>query len=120
MRICRFTHEGRTGLCVVEQDEVVDLGAEVVPDLGALMVSSVRWREAVEERAGRTAVRLPLDAVELEAPIVRTPKFLGIGLNYADHIAETGADSPSSPAARPSTRWRCSTASLPICLVLRA
>lgn len=33
----------------------------------------------------------------MEAPVLRPGKFLGIGLNYADHIAETGRDRPEFP-----------------------
>jgi 2-keto-4-pentenoate hydratase/2-oxohepta-3-ene-1,7-dioic acid hydratase in catechol pathway len=35
--------------------------------------------------------------VRLEAPILRPPKILGIGLNYAAHAAETGLDAPLVP-----------------------
>jgi 2-keto-4-pentenoate hydratase/2-oxohepta-3-ene-1,7-dioic acid hydratase in catechol pathway len=35
--------------------------------------------------------------IELEAPILRPPKFLGIGLNYADHVAESNLDVPEFP-----------------------
>jgi 2-keto-4-pentenoate hydratase/2-oxohepta-3-ene-1,7-dioic acid hydratase in catechol pathway len=50
----------------------------------------------------RTAVRdkvrsLPLKDVKLEAPIARPPEFLAIGLNYADHVAETGGKAPAFP-----------------------
>jgi 2-keto-4-pentenoate hydratase/2-oxohepta-3-ene-1,7-dioic acid hydratase in catechol pathway len=38
----------------------------------------------------------PLEAVRLLAP-VRPRKFLAIGLNYADHIAESGMDAPQYP-----------------------
>jgi ureidoglycolate lyase len=37
---------------------------------------------------------LPLDQVQLLAPIPRPPKILAIGLNYADHIAESGLGEP--------------------------
>jgi 2-keto-4-pentenoate hydratase/2-oxohepta-3-ene-1,7-dioic acid hydratase in catechol pathway len=40
--------------------------------------------------------RHPLEDVRLLAP-VRPRKFLGIGLNYADHIAESGIDAPEFP-----------------------
>jgi len=36
-----------------------------------------------------------LDAVTLLAPVPRPPKILGIGLNYADHLAESGMDKPA-------------------------
>jgi 2-keto-4-pentenoate hydratase/2-oxohepta-3-ene-1,7-dioic acid hydratase in catechol pathway len=41
--------------------------------------------------------RQPLEGVELLAPIGRPPKFLAIGLNYADHCKETGRPEPEFP-----------------------
>ena len=38
----------------------------------------------------------PLEAIRLLAP-VRPRKFLAIGLNYADHIAESGMEAPQFP-----------------------
>jgi 2-keto-4-pentenoate hydratase/2-oxohepta-3-ene-1,7-dioic acid hydratase in catechol pathway len=46
--------------------------------------------------AGRAA-RIPLAEVRLEAPVERPPKFLAIGLNYADHVAESGLEAPKFP-----------------------
>ena len=40
--------------------------------------------------------RHPLDEVRLLAPVMPR-KFLAIGLNYADHIAESGMDAPEFP-----------------------
>jgi 2-keto-4-pentenoate hydratase/2-oxohepta-3-ene-1,7-dioic acid hydratase in catechol pathway len=40
--------------------------------------------------------RYPLDEVRLLAP-VQPRKYLGIGLNYADHIAESGMEAPQYP-----------------------
>ena len=39
----------------------------------------------------------PIDRQELAAPLARPGKVICIGLNYADHAAETGADIPSEP-----------------------
>ena len=49
-------------------------------------MSSKRPRPASRRRAQRFA----LADVRLLAPIPKPPKFLAIGFNYADHIAETG------------------------------
>jgi 2-keto-4-pentenoate hydratase/2-oxohepta-3-ene-1,7-dioic acid hydratase in catechol pathway len=38
-----------------------------------------------------------LDDVELLAPVKRPPKFLAIGLNYSEHVAETGRERPDFP-----------------------
>jgi len=43
------------------------------------------------------AHRIPLADVQLLAPIPRPRKYLGIGLNYADHIDETGLEKPEFP-----------------------
>jgi 2-keto-4-pentenoate hydratase/2-oxohepta-3-ene-1,7-dioic acid hydratase in catechol pathway len=45
-----------------------------------------------------TARRVSLqdEGVRLLAPVL-PPKFLGIGFNYADHAAETGAEKPTHP-----------------------
>ena len=38
--------------------------------------------------------RVPLAGLPLLAPVTRPPKFMAIGLNYRDHIAETGRSAP--------------------------
>ena len=69
MRLCRFEAGGRARHGMVEGDEVLD-------------------REDGE--------RYPRSEVRLLAP-VQPRKFLGIGLNYADHIAESGMEAPEYP-----------------------
>jgi 2-keto-4-pentenoate hydratase/2-oxohepta-3-ene-1,7-dioic acid hydratase in catechol pathway len=51
--------------------------------------------EEVVDRDG-PGVRYPLGQVRLLAP-VRPRKFLAIGLNYADHLAESGMQAPEYP-----------------------
>jgi 2-keto-4-pentenoate hydratase/2-oxohepta-3-ene-1,7-dioic acid hydratase in catechol pathway len=41
--------------------------------------------------------RIPLSEVRLEAPLTRPGKFLAVGLNYADHVAESGLETPKHP-----------------------
>jgi 2,4-didehydro-3-deoxy-L-rhamnonate hydrolase len=40
---------------------------------------------------------VPLGEARIHAPIARPQKVIGIGLNYEDHAAETGADMPEKP-----------------------
>jgi 2-keto-4-pentenoate hydratase/2-oxohepta-3-ene-1,7-dioic acid hydratase in catechol pathway len=51
-----------------------------------------------------TGERHPLTAVRLLAPVLPS-KVVGIGKNYADHIAEMGGDAPADPVTflKPST-----------------
>lgn len=100
MRIATFTASGATRLGVVLGEELVDLSA-AAPDLPGEMTALLAGgpgalRRAAEAAAGARA-RIALDAVALEAPILRPPKFLAIGLNYADHVAESGAPTPKFP-----------------------
>lgn len=69
MRLCRFEADGGSRPGRIEGDAVVD-------------------RETGEQHG--------IDDVRLLAP-VQPRKFLGIGLNYADHIAESGMEAPEFP-----------------------
>ena len=100
MKLATFTHQGRTGIGVVTDESIVDLAAaapelphEMVAFLGAGRDALDVARKAVAGKAGRMA----LSSLKLEAPIARPPEFLAIGLNYADHVAETGREKPSFP-----------------------
>jgi 2-keto-4-pentenoate hydratase/2-oxohepta-3-ene-1,7-dioic acid hydratase in catechol pathway len=99
MKLARFTHNNATRIGVVVDDSIVDLGA--IPELPRDMIAFLSAGKDALDRA-RTAVRdkvrsLPLKDVKLEAPIARPPEFLAIGLNYADHVAETGGKAPAFP-----------------------
>ena len=91
MRLATFTHGGTTRAGVVVGDEVVDLGPS---EMTALLAAGL---ECVAEAAAKARARLPLAQVRLEAPVLRPPKFLAVGLNYADHVAESGAERPELP-----------------------
>src|SRR5690606_431500 len=52
---------------------------------------------AAVRRALDRAPRHPLETLRLAPPIARPPKFLAIGLNYLDHIEETGLERPAHP-----------------------
>lgn len=89
MKIARYAHrDGRVRLGLVEDGHVVDLDAP--DDMPALLS---RLPELPARRPGGT----PLDEVRLLAPLPRPPKFLAIGLNYADHVREAGMQAPPFP-----------------------
>lgn len=100
MKLATFTHAGVTRIGVVRGDEVVDLSAgapELPRDMRGFLAAGARARTRAGEVAASGAVRLPLADVKLESPVLRPPKFLGIGLNYADHVAESGMEKPKFP-----------------------
>ena len=87
MRLVTFV-EGdkapRPGL-VVEQG-IVDLGAEGFEDAIAFMGAP----GSVQSEAARARPTIAMEKVRLLAPVPKPPRIFGIGVNYADHAAESG------------------------------
>jgi 2-keto-4-pentenoate hydratase/2-oxohepta-3-ene-1,7-dioic acid hydratase in catechol pathway len=102
VRLATFSHGGATRIGAVVEDAVVDL-ARAAPDLPremtALLAAGAPALAAARAATATTrgAPRIPLADVRLRAPVLRPPKFLAIGLNYADHAAETGRARPDFP-----------------------
>ncbi len=83
MKLARYQHEGIEAIGAVVDGAVVPL-----PGASSVLAAP----QAVPE-----GPRLPLEQVRMLAPIARPPKFLAAGLNYEDHLAETGMPRPASP-----------------------
>jgi 2-keto-4-pentenoate hydratase/2-oxohepta-3-ene-1,7-dioic acid hydratase in catechol pathway len=100
MRLVTFTHRDSTRLGVVDGDGLLDL-AEAAPalprDMIAFLAAGPPALDAARAATARAGTRLPLADVRLEAPVPRPGKFLAIGLNYADHVAESGMERPWVP-----------------------
>lgn len=98
MKLCTFTHGQRTRIGAVVGELVIDLPA-VVPELPADMIAFLQAGDEAMARAEEAQtmpdVSFPVADVVLEAPVPRPGKILAIGLNYADHVAETGGIAPS-------------------------
>ncbi|GAC1517578.1 MAG: hypothetical protein NVS1B12_03880 [Acidimicrobiales bacterium] len=92
MRIVAFrADDGRHIGVVSDDEEVIDVTA-ADPSLprGLLGLLSGPGIASLPTEGPR----IPLGDLRLLAPITRPPKFLAIGLNYRDHVAETGRDLP--------------------------
>jgi 2-keto-4-pentenoate hydratase/2-oxohepta-3-ene-1,7-dioic acid hydratase in catechol pathway len=100
MKLCTFSHGGGQRLGVVQGDEVVDLAVaapELPREMTQLLGAGPGALRAAARAAGGARERLALASVALAAPVLRPPKFLAIGLNYADHVAESGVPTPKLP-----------------------
>jgi 2-keto-4-pentenoate hydratase/2-oxohepta-3-ene-1,7-dioic acid hydratase in catechol pathway len=95
LKLVRFGSAGaeRPGL-VLADGSIADLSG-VVPDLSGAALSP----ESLKKLAGLDTAKLPKApaGVRLGACVGSVGKFIAIGLNYADHAAETGAKIPSEP-----------------------
>ena len=100
MKLCTFLRDAVPLVGVVTDDGIVDL-SESAPELPAEMTALLAAGEPALRRAAAAAsatrARIPLDSVRLAPPVLRPPKFLAVGLNYADHVAEAGLDTPKLP-----------------------
>ena len=97
MKLATFTSSHRRRIGVVEGDMIVDLAA-AAPHLPQTMIAFLRAGSDAMAEARRAATsgghRLSLSQVRLEAPVPRPGKVLAIGMNYGDHIRETGRAAP--------------------------
>jgi 2-keto-4-pentenoate hydratase/2-oxohepta-3-ene-1,7-dioic acid hydratase in catechol pathway len=95
VRLATIERRDGPGLAVVEGQEVADvaaLGVDLPRDMALLLALDDGVQRLAEAAAG--APRLALEDVRLLSPVLRPPKFLAIGLNYAKHVEESGMQAP--------------------------
>jgi 2-keto-4-pentenoate hydratase/2-oxohepta-3-ene-1,7-dioic acid hydratase in catechol pathway len=100
MKLATFSRQSRHSVGVVVDDTIIDLAdpsSGLPGDMLALLESGAEALAQARRLASRSATRIPLADVKIEAPIRRPPKILAVGLNYAGHIRETGATRPQVP-----------------------
>ena len=99
MKLATFLHQRDVKIGVVCEDTLV-VATGVIPaaeSMMAFLASGAAGLAQMRSLLESAQHRLNLSEVQLLAPIPRPGKFLGIGLNYADHIDETGRDKPEYP-----------------------
>jgi len=100
MKLVTFTQGGSTRIGVLNGDAIVDLSAaapNLPREMCAFLAAGADALAAAKQAASSTSAQIALKDVRLEAPILRPPKILAVGLNYKDHIAETGNKTPEVP-----------------------
>lgn len=90
MRLARFGFAGRERWGVLDGDDAIRLAPVETEIAGAL-----RQKLIAKETSSWEVARFS-DA-SLLAPIAAPPQFIGVGLNYRDHVAEVGGEPPSRP-----------------------
>ncbi|MYB45133.1 MAG: DUF2437 domain-containing protein [Acidimicrobiia bacterium] len=95
MRIARFNAGGSEGWGFVCGERVCPVtdGTDLMDVLGDQEALAALCEAATPEHS--------VSEVQLLAPVPNPPQFLGIGLNYRLHAAETGAAIPESPISFP-------------------
>jgi 2-keto-4-pentenoate hydratase/2-oxohepta-3-ene-1,7-dioic acid hydratase in catechol pathway len=97
MKLATFNAGGADELGIVIGENIISLSRSA-PRIAANMVDLIaRWADIKDDMrriAEYGADALPLATVRLRAPIARPGKIMAIGLNYADHVKETGRELP--------------------------
>jgi len=100
MKLVTFTydHETRVGAvvdgCVVDGKNNTKIPRTMLEFLSAGSAALNAMQQQIDSGNDRIA----LSRVKLHAPVPRPGKYLGIKLNYDDHIEETGMDKPEYPS----------------------
>ena len=99
MKLVTFTHNNETRVGMVIDNEIVDCrGNPQIPQtMIELLNAGKPALEQLRQLADSGTSRIVIAEVKLEAPIPKPGKYFGIGLNYAEHIEETGRDKPEFP-----------------------
>ena len=110
MKLCTYVAAGGARLGAVVDGAVLDLDTLSAGALPSTMLAFIEAGPDALARAGALLANadvssaLPLDGLQLLAPLPRPPKgVIGVGLNYAEHVAEsartmdTGKDLPTHP-----------------------
>ncbi len=98
MKLATFTHQGRTAIGVVTDEEIAELDGAPV-GMRALLAAGEEGRALAARAMDRGGPRLRLAEVKLEAPVPDPRKFLGLGGNYKAHVAEILARRPDFPVS---------------------
>jgi 2-keto-4-pentenoate hydratase/2-oxohepta-3-ene-1,7-dioic acid hydratase in catechol pathway len=95
LKLVRFGRKGKEKPGVVDKDGVIRDVSSLVPDYTPETISPSLLRTL--KKADLSALPAAPKNARLGAPLARTGHFIAIGLNYADHAAETGAPIPKEP-----------------------
>ncbi|MEV6591260.1 fumarylacetoacetate hydrolase family protein [Streptomyces acidicola] len=92
MKLARIGEVGREIPVVVAEDHYLDLSA-LTDDIDGTFLSQSLDRAADAVRAGELP-RIERDGQRIGAPIARPSAVICVGMNYAAHAAESGAEPP--------------------------
>ena len=93
MRLASYVANGKPGIGAVTEKGIVVLDS-LASSMQQLIENWDSLAGTVKQAVQAAVEHLPVEAVRLAAPIARPGKVLAIGLNYKDHIAETGMATP--------------------------
>jgi 2-keto-4-pentenoate hydratase/2-oxohepta-3-ene-1,7-dioic acid hydratase in catechol pathway len=100
MKLVTFAYNNQARVGAVIGAEVVDgkNNTQIPATMLEFLSAGSRALDAMQRHIDSGDDRIALDQVKLLAPVPRPGKYLGVSLNYADHIKEIGLDKPEYPS----------------------
>jgi len=100
MTLTRFCAKRAPQLGVLDGNKIYPLDLELGETEGVEVVlgGGNDAAAAALARARTSGNPIAADSVQLLAPVPKPSKIFGVGLNYADHVAESGLERPEVPA----------------------
>lgn len=97
MKLATYEIAGTPRLGLVKENGLIDIATHL-PDAPADMIALMQgwkdWAPKLKALADKGTVDHQLTDVHLMAPVQRPGKIFAIGLNYADHVAESKMEMP--------------------------
>jgi len=100
MKLVTFIHNDKTRVGAAVDGFVIDgkNNTKIPATMLEFLNAGSGALEAMQRQIDSGEGRIALDQVKLLAPVPRPGKYLGVSLNYNDHIEETGLDKPEYPS----------------------
>ena len=95
MKLVRYGNPGKEKPGLIDLDGKLRDLSGVVPDIGPAQLGSVGMAKL--RKANPAKLPLVRGTPRFGCPVAHVPKFIAIGLNYADHAAESGVPIPKEP-----------------------
>jgi len=99
MKLITFIFKNTTNIGAVVGDQVVASSdpSDIPQNMIDFLAAGDAAKKAMQTLIDSGSNRIPLVDIQILAPVPRPGKFLGISLNYADHISETKLEKPEYP-----------------------
>ncbi len=99
MKLITFCHNNHIRLGLVINNQVIDTALHLKNPLTLLefLQHGAPVFQKLQQLTYNCTADFNLNEVTILAPLTNPRKYLGVGLNYAEHIDETGFDTPKYP-----------------------
>jgi 2-keto-4-pentenoate hydratase/2-oxohepta-3-ene-1,7-dioic acid hydratase in catechol pathway len=97
MKLITFIYQEKTNIGALVDGGIVAAEGDLPNNMIEFLAAGQPALDKLQTFISASPKLIPVSGVKLLAPVPRPGKFLGIGLNYADHISETGREKPEYP-----------------------